>query len=344
MANLNIALHKCVKTLSKFSTCSECEASCPVDAISIENSIPSVDQLKCVECGACISSCPTEAISLTNFSPLDLSFDIVEKETTHIDCKVNAPCLASISHEYLVSMAILKEENIALNFGHCSQCEIFHGVGEQIDSQIDEANLLLQALNRNERVVLKSLDSNLDLRENIVQRDRRKIFDTSIFKRDNSVFDKETIQQVREKGIPNRRKLFLMALQRVENSEHVLASEDLSTLSQKSVDESCTNCQICYRICPSKALSTDYKNSFINFELHLCLKCGLCHDVCEPSSIEIKESFSISKLLKRERDKLIEFNIAKCHECDAYFTKIGNSNLCSRCEIEESEALSLWGK
>jgi len=343
MANLNIALHRCVRAVSKFSNCDKCETSCPVDAISIEaTSTPLVDNLKCVECGACLSACPTEAVTLKDFSPLEFSFNLIENGDSLIDCKVNVPCLASISHEYLVSIAILKQGNITLNFGHCAECEIFSKVGEQIDNQIGEANLLLEALNRKERVVLESLDSNLEISER-VETERRKIFDISQFRRDNSIFDRETVKQIREdRGVPNRRKLLLMALQRVEDSRHILASEDLSTLSQKRVDESCTNCQICYRICPSKALSSDYKNSVINFEPHLCLKCHLCHDVCEPSSIEIKESFSISKLIERGKDKLIEFNIAKCHECDAYFTKVGDSNLCRRCEIEESEAIELW--
>lgn len=341
MANLNIALYNCVKSISKLSSCNKCEISCPVGAISINDLTPTIDQITCIDCGACISVCPTEAISLKNFSPLDLSFEIVENNNM-IDCKVNTPCLSAISHEYLVAMAIFKGENIKCNLEHCSNCEIFSQVGRQIENQISEANLLLKAFNRDEEILIDNFENSQFLQKDNIEKERRKIFNVSNLKRDNSIFDTQTIEKLKEKGVPNRRKLFLMAVEKVKESHHILAREDLSTLSQKEINSDCTNCQICYRICPSKALSTDYKNSFINFEPHLCLKCNLCHDVCEVDSIQLLESFSIAKLQNRAKNKLIEFNISKCYECDGYFTKRGESNLCPRCEIEESEALALW--
>ena len=341
MATLDIAIGSCVRTLSKFSTCNRCDEVCPVNAISLDSGFPKVENIKCVECGVCLSSCPTEAISLSNFSPLDLVFNIVETDTNILDCKVNLPCIASLSPEYLVSMAIFKNSNIVCNLSHCSTCEIFSNTWKSIDALTSEANLLLESFNREERIVLKNLpDRQIGIDE--VEKSRRKLFDISNLanreKLDSSVF-----QDIRKKEIPDRRKLFLMALQRVGESHHVLDSNDLTTLSQKIVSDECTNCQICYRVCPSQALTTDYKNSYINFQPHLCLKCHLCHDVCIPDAIEIAPTFSISKLLNSESEKLIEFNVSKCYECDSYFTKFGNSNLCPRCQAEEDGAMELWG-
>jgi formate hydrogenlyase subunit 6/NADH:ubiquinone oxidoreductase subunit I len=305
------------------------------------NQTPEISQSECVECGGCISTCPTEALSLSKFSPLELVFESVESsDETVLDCNSNIPCLVSLSPEYLVSMAILKDKDIVANFGGCGSCEIFSEVGDQIDSQISEANLLLEGLNSSKRIKLISIESVKDIQK--LDSKKRGLFDLSAFQRDNSIFDSDTLKKAKEKSTPDRRKLFLMALQRVESSNHILLSSDLSSLSEKAIKTNCNNCQICYRVCPSGALKSDYKNSFIEFNSSLCLKCGLCIDVCEVNAIYETEDFSLSKLIKRDKERLIEFNIAKCHECDGYFTKIGDSNLCHRCQIEESEALELW--
>lgn len=42
--------------------CGACEASCPVGAISEEESMYVIDMDKCIQCGTCISGCPMEAI------------------------------------------------------------------------------------------------------------------------------------------------------------------------------------------------------------------------------------------------------------------------------------------
>ena len=344
---VNLAIHKCVNTLSKFSNCEKCILSCPTDAIQKmeDNSLPKLSQSDCIECGVCIASCPTEALAIPKFSPLEYIFkSLYKKESIILDCKIDIPCLASLSIESLISLVILKKENIYANFGHCLSCDIFAKVGDQIDSQIKEANFFLETLEVENRVILENIskESSFEKKPDLK---RRSIFDATIFKRDMRIFESKELKKAKDKNTPDRRKLFLMAIKRVKNREnnHILHSDDLSFISQKFVDESCTNCQICYRVCPSTALSTDYKNSFINFNSTLCLKCNLCHEVCETSSIQIREEFSIKQFLEVSSEKLIEFNILKCYECDTYFTKNGIGNLCYRCEIEESEAKELWG-
>ena len=43
--------------------CGACEAGCPVEAITVEDTAV-VDADTCIECGACVDTCPCEAISL----------------------------------------------------------------------------------------------------------------------------------------------------------------------------------------------------------------------------------------------------------------------------------------
>jgi heterodisulfide reductase subunit A-like polyferredoxin len=48
----------------KCSGCAECVASCPLDAISMQENKAKVDDQACGDCGACVDVCPTQSISI----------------------------------------------------------------------------------------------------------------------------------------------------------------------------------------------------------------------------------------------------------------------------------------
>jgi ferredoxin len=48
----------------KCAGCGPCAEACPVEAITIKDSVATVDEDACIDCGACADACPTEAISV----------------------------------------------------------------------------------------------------------------------------------------------------------------------------------------------------------------------------------------------------------------------------------------
>jgi ferredoxin len=48
----------------KCTGCESCLESCPLEAISMKDSIAVVDAETCGDCGACVDACPVQAISL----------------------------------------------------------------------------------------------------------------------------------------------------------------------------------------------------------------------------------------------------------------------------------------
>jgi len=362
MAGLTLNPTKCVRALAKFSECTKCVEICPVDIISVDNHLPAFNMSQCVGCGGCVSVCPTEAFALDDFNPTNFFFDFVQDADTLISCKKNVPCIASLSVEHLTSLAILKE-GLVCDTGHCDGCDIAGKLKPQIDANIEEANFVLEAIESTKSIEVEDIAYVNE--EIIVEDDRRGFFKNISIKnaaQAKADFDRkveiqsdeelrhevftEDIAKLKQKEIPDKRKIFFTALKRAPKPSqyHIVDANELSFTSMKKLDEeTCTACQMCYRICPTAALTSDMKNSRIDFDPFLCVKCHLCHDVCEPDSLSLGETFDLKQLFEPEVKTLVKFTIRRCHECDNYFTYRGGEVVCHRCQLEEEEAKELWG-
>ena len=364
MSLLSLDISSCVRVTNKFSTCTECVSACPVETISILEQTPSFIPNDCVGCGGCLSACPSAAYTLDDFSPINFIFSFLESDKNTISCKEdNIPCLASLSTEEILSMSLLYGEDILFDKSHCAECSINKPNVELIQNRVEEVNFLLEAIEVNKSVIFEDLNVISENTEDNISRrkflSKANIKDVALAKHkfDNKVksLDEELkehlvtsddVKLIRENRIPERRKLFSMAMKRaqVPSKFHNLDIEDISFISQKVIDkDTCTNCQMCYRICPTGALSSNKHGAFIAFNAIECIKCNSCHDVCEPDSITLKSVFNMQQLFKPKQELLVEFSIKRCDECAMPFVYRGGEVMCERCRVEEEEAHELWG-
>lgn len=344
----------CVRYYSKFSECDKCEKICPAEAIETKESSLALYQDRCVDCGACMGVCPTEALSLSDFDVTQFFFDFAKSEDKVISCKTNFVCLAGLNVEYLIALGLLKE--VVFDVGHCAECELASTCFPQIEENVAEANYVLQVLGGHE-IKAEKLAQEAEERS-----DRRAFFNALSLQRiakakaeiekkvealDNPevALTSSQAKAIKEKNIPNKRKLLYSVLKKVSKpAEYVLLeNEHLSFTSDKFIDESCDNCSICYRICPTEALSTTRKMDAILFDPMLCVRCHLCHDVCEKSSIHLAKTFDTKEFFEPAQKVLAKFNVIRCEDCGNFFTYTGGEKLCPRCKIEEEEARNLWG-
>ena len=353
--SLKFDISSCIRATSKFSECSKCLDICPTSTIVFANNIPAFTPADCTNCGGCVGVCPTDAFSLSDFSPIDFFFNFLESDSDELSCGVDIPCLSVFGVDELISFALASDKPLKLNGKSCN-CG-GDKLRDKIEENIEEANYILssfsskQLINQEAEVIevekeAKELDRrSLFSLKNVVK--TKKTFEENIESDTLKEFevDNETIAKIKDKNIPDSRKLIYSLFKRVDKPQkyEVLSSDDVSFISQKIVDDSCTNCQMCYRICPSEALSSDAKFSVINFEAMLCLKCNLCHDVCEPNSIKITEGFEVKEFFEPSKKTLIKFDVKRCDICGNHFTYNGGEVMCQRCKIEESEALALHG-
>jgi len=361
---LHFNVASCVRAMSKFSECTKCVDACP-ESIQIMENLPSFTHATGVEAAVCLGVCPTEAFSLSDFSVTEFFFTFIESKVRLISSKINVPCISVLSVEHLISLALASDEPITIDLN--AYKEGSHLL-EQIEKRIEEANFVLssfcdKALSTNLDVssphAMEQIESaDDDVEEDVSSRrdflsqaslkgvvKHKKTFDDAVESEDLQVFkiDTSVIAQMKDKNIPDKRKILFTTLKRagVPNIFEILPEEEVSFVSQKFIDESCTNCQICYRICPTGALSSNGRFSLINFDAMLCLKCHLCHDACEPDSIHLQSGFEVKEFFEATQRTLATFNIKRCNECGNSFTYTGGEQACPRCKTEEEEAMFL---
>ena len=361
MLKLNAGL--CVRSLSVESKCNKCELVCPTEAIVVgENPLPAINFAACVHCGACAGVCPSEALELEEFSATNFFFDFIEDEDNLISCRKNVPCIAALSVEYIISMAVLKKELI-FDIGYCDSCEIASTCKPQIEANYEEATYLLEAMENDALIKLENIRYENDSDKPSDRRDFlnafnlktvakvKKSFEDEVQKASDELVEhtlqKTDIALLKKKTIPNRRKIFFTAIKRLEIPSvfHTVDAKEVSFTSQKIMDEeACNACQMCYRVCPTGALTSDIKNSKIDFDPFLCIKCNICHDVCEPDAITLANAYNVKEFFEPEVVNLIEFSVKRCDECNMIFSSNNAADtLCKRCQIEEDEARALWG-
>jgi ferredoxin len=357
---LHLEVASCIRATSKFSDCTKCIDACP-ESLQLVDNLPSFANNTGVEAAACIGVCPTEAFSLTDFSTTEFFFTFLESKVRLISPKFNVPCLSVFSVEHFISFALASEEEITLDLSSYDEESILY---EQIELRIEEANFVLSSFSTKKLITNVDVDTTFKEKKEKNEKDettsRRSFlgnvslkgavkhkmnFDEAVEADALKTFalDADIISKIREKNLPDKRKILFTTLKHtgIPDTFEVLAEEDVSFSSQKFVDDSCTNCQICYRICPTGALSSDGKFSLINFDAMLCVKCRLCHDVCEPNAIQLQSGFEIKEFFEPLQRTLARFDIQRCNECGNHFTYTGGEQTCPRCLVEEEEAMFL---
>jgi formate hydrogenlyase subunit 6/NADH:ubiquinone oxidoreductase subunit I len=310
-----------------------------------------------------VAVCPTEALQLDDFNPTEFFFSFAADTDNLISCQKNVPCIAALSSEQLIAFAQMKQ-GVVLDTGHCSGCDIGESVLSSMRATIDNSNYLLEAIESDYRVECKNIGYSEE-NESDEKPDRRDFFKNFHLRGIGKVrndFEKEIqrttdefveyttdsshTKELRTKKITDRRKLFFTALKRLDvpTEFHVVQSEKIVFTSQKLLDEAlCTACEMCYRVCPTGALTSDMRNSKIDFDPFLCVKCHLCHDVCEPDAITLSSSYNLKEWYAPKVQNLATFLVRRCDECDGLFSSMGGEKICRRCRLEEEEARELWG-
>lgn len=350
---LKFHLEDCVHIYYRDSSCKRCIEVCPVDGALIQDDYKIlVDNEKCRLCGACIGVCPSEAFSIAGFDPYELYKKITSQKKSFLSCKTDLPCISALDVEYLISIVLNNKENLILDVGYCNECEI-GSVLDEIKRKTEEANYVLESLGVENRVITQNLK--IQTKENR-EKDRREFLKNfgraaaglTFWAMMPSIPQTEEKEErikniVQEKIDIRKREVLLKSIS--ENVQDIegksLDVNRISFTSDKWIDnKKCTNCSVCYNICPTGALKAGDERLKILFEPKLCIKCKVCHEVCSEDCLHLEDKISIKAFL-HETKVLAQHVMIPCEECMIPFSYKGDSTLCPRCRQLDEEIRDL---
>ncbi len=360
MTKLNFDIYACVRTYYRYSSCQKCIDVCPKEEVLyIENDKIKINEENCIHCGACLGVCPTEAFSLKGFSPKELFENMVENGENLISCKLNVPCASAVDSQYLVSLALKNETDIIVDIGYCETCEIGN-LKDRIQQIAEESNYILETLEVPYRVKLEPVkyekpeeEKKKEERRSFLKRFAKQTAGLTfwammpvmpeISEEENQEEEEVYKNLVEEKVVPDKRVIFVKTLKEsgIDLKDKYLEVDRISFTSEKWIDnKKCTNCYICYHMCPTGALKEGDQKLSILFEPALCVKCRICHEMCPEDCLHLAEKLELDTFVNKV-EVLAEHVMIPCEECMMPFSYKGDSTICPRCRRLQDEIKDL---
>ncbi len=324
---------KCLRSEFAKSECSICIDLCPEEAMVFDRAKLTLDTSRCTACAACMGSCPTEALISEAFDPNRFVIEFSKEKNRKISCKENVPCIAALSSEHLIAMALRKDSEIVCDLAHCKECSLNGGnrVLETIEKIIEEAERFLQISGSTKRIECQRElldDAPKAARRGLLKRVANIVGDMN---EDDTMAELASLggekQPLRRILLKNSLKLEAQNL-----SQETAVGADFSFVVNKRIDEStCTNCQECAMFCPTEALTILQDNTGIVFQMGKCIACSICNEVCKPGSILNDGAFDPVEFAFDRMELLVKHKLEICEECKVAFAYRGGEKVCDRC-------------
>ncbi len=348
MAKINLNYTACLHSRSVAAKCVKCENVCDFEALKINNQNIEFYPDRCTNCLECLPVCPTNAISSPRVDVLGFISNFLDDQEDTISISATEFVPVVFDEQAILTLLILGKS--------CINIESIQGdIYPKLVAKIENINTYAASLGINTRAVLT--DGNKTPNQELSS--RRSFFNAFTSKKLISVAreineqSKEPVEcivfgssmmdcdELRQKILPPNREGFLSVIKNLHIDENIRVEAIFS--SDKMIDDTCTNCELCYNLCPTGALSTARLKNSINFESHKCIKCALCEDVCATKSIHSLPDISLASFAKQSKRELIKFRAIGCVSCGLLFTQMNDEIICPRCSKEDDDAMELSG-
>jgi ferredoxin len=353
----------CLYAHDKFSECEACLGVCPLEAIQ-PGQPPHFDAEACAGCLACLPLCPTGAYSADDAVHNLLNCTShVESTRLELVCQAHPKaqngvsddtvgirvrgCLAGLGSGAYLALVALGMEKITVRLDACSECP-WGGLQKQVEAQVEDASRLLAAWGKADlvrtvttlkadrpRPLWEAQNPPLSRRDLFVMLSRQG--QTTLAR----AIEREDAPTSRQVGRGHRRLANAMAHlaqpNKGKDNDLSLVGLGFGTLE---VNETCTACGSCARICPTGALifETDGEGSSysLNVNPQQCIGCQACLHVCAESSIRLDPAPSFDRVFgSKEPITLRSGELFRCERCQALFAARPGAYLCPLCEFRQ---------
>ncbi len=322
---------RCLRSEYSKNECTLCIELCPEKAMVFDRGRLGLDAEACTACSACMGICPTEAFTNEAFDPDRFVLEFSKGRSSEISCKTNLPCIAALSSEHLITLALREDGDVILDLSHCKGCGVNREgeVLKSIERSAKEAERFLKILQKESRIVKR-----YEAPQNGPDSGRRGLFG-KISKALGEIGETDSLQAPQaERKEPLMRTILKSSLKNFSQNfpEESIFEASFSFTANKRIDEkSCTNCQECAMFCPTGALSILQDNTGIIFQMGKCIGCSICNDICKPGSISDAKEFDLVGFAFDRMQILVRHRLEICEECKVAFPYRGGEKVCDRC-------------
>jgi len=350
---------RCVRYRYSYSECRRCEDACPHEAIHLADDGVRVDAMRCRNCGLCVGACRTEALESSQLARVEtLKRAITGKRFTWAcapsgdEADAIVPCLGALD---AATLAYLAKRGIAVELrgsAHCGQCVHGKKGAERIDVALDAVESL-RAASGEEWAQIALAEAERPAQEQPRQAGRRQLFRRLIGRGIDEALaaarpgaDAPVPARAIRAGAPfvtEQRELLQIVCKRRDGDAFPVEAHAGLPLMQLRMDEGCTACEACFRVCPTGALQIE-ENTFswaLAFRADRCVGCAACIEVCQPGAlhaereIDARPSGAARRLEKRAKQR--------CARCDRFFVSTEASETCPVCLDDEKAFSAILG-
>lgn len=355
---------RCTRFRYRYSECRRCAAACPHEAIELSDEGAKIDAARCRNCGLCLLACHTGGWTSESFKPIDLLRQAIKQPTFSVACApsglradVVVPCLGALSAAFI---AYLGKRRIPLAMhgsSHCGECA--HGAkgAVQLAAHLDAANRLRDAAREAGKDWLEPELSDAQPRagkaaEKSALGGRRQLFRRLIGRGVDAIASPQAVPSppAPDKAIragayagTEERELLQIVCDRKDGQPTFIEWHEALPLMQLKLHQGCTNCEACFRACPTGALQIveNPGDWALTFQVDRCVACEVCLEVCQPHVLDAEARFDA----RPERPATILHSLVKqrCMRCDRFFVSSTPQETCPVCSDDEDAFAQIFG-